>query len=196
MSDQTFGPCRSRATTKPRQSNEDPVFSICRGCGRVLFSLGGDRRAASPSCCGGPMERLAQQSAASLPAGHALDYQIMGGFNHNAIKLLWRSAEPSFRPRWVFLKNYTGGQLKFIPDDKKSPAVFPLADEDAYAYCNEDPCLECVFCCKWGFSFFVYFDVYGLIALPIDRKTANWQSSSAQREASKPVTVEASPGAY
>ena len=179
MADQTFGPCRSRATTKPRQSRPDPVFYLCKSCGRILYSMGDSDSCgeARIQCCGRPMEQLRQQDKRVLPPECGLDYKIVGGFNNNAIKVSWSPADPAFQPKWIFLKNYTGGQLKFIPKEKRSPAVFPLADEDAYAYCDEDPCLECVFCCKFGFSFFVYFEQFGLIALPVDRKRANWQSA-------------------
>lgn len=181
MSNQIFGPCRSRATTKPRQLHEDPVFYTCRNCGRVIYSFCGDYRNGHFNCCGSSMEQLPQNSKESLPPGYEIDYKIIGGFNNNAIRLSWFSVDPAFKPTWIFLKTFTGGQFKIFPDSKKSPAVFPLADEDAYSYCGEDPCLECVFCCKWGFSFFVYFDHYGLITLPIDRKQANWQSDPANK---------------
>ena len=180
MSEQIFGPCRSRATTKPRQSHSDPIFYFCNSCGRVVYSWSDSGSEAQFCCCNNPMKQLIPHPKEDLPEGYEIDYKIVGGFNNNAIRLTWFSTDSTFRPRWVFLKNYTGGQFKILSEAKRSPAVFPLADEDAYAYCNEDPCLECVFYCKWGFSFFVYFDRFGLVVLPIDRKNANWQSSPAK----------------
>lgn len=51
---------------------------------------------------------------------------------------------------------------------KRSPAVFALAGEDAYAYCDKDPCEMCSFRCKNGF---VLYACYGgvLYAVPVNR---------------------------
>ena len=64
---------------------------------------------------------------------------------------------------------------------KRSPLVFALADEDAYAYCDEDPCLECIFMCKRGFVFLAYVEGFGLVRLPLERAVATGSRGGAAR---------------
>lgn len=54
--------------------------------------------------------------------------------------------------------------------------VFALADTDAFAYCDEDPCLECVFRCKRGFVIYIYEEETGLVEIPLDKMNAHWES--------------------
>ena len=62
--------------------------------------------------------------------------------------------------------------------EKRPPMVFALADTDAFAYCDEDPCLECVFRCKRGFIIYVFDERAGLIEVPLDKMNAQWQSGA------------------
>ena len=71
------------------------------------------------------------------------------------------------------MKTFTGGQIKYLNSSKKS-VIFALADEDAYVYCDENPCLECTFRCKRGFEIYAYFKLIGLIKVPLDKMKANW----------------------
>jgi hypothetical protein len=81
-------------------------------------------------------------------------------------------------PEWIYLKTFTGGYLKYVMEGKHSPMVFALADTDAFCYCDEDPCLECVFRCKRGFIIYVYDRQTGLVAVPLDKMNAQWQSGA------------------
>jgi hypothetical protein len=105
-----------------------------------------------------------------------MNYLIVGGFNNNAIEFIWESIDKDTVPTWVMLKTFTGTQTKYIMPQKRSPLVFALADEDAYVYCDEDPCLECMFRCKLGFVFYVFVPKLGLIRLPLTRMNADWAS--------------------
>ena len=60
--------------------------------------------------------------------------------------------------------------------------VFALADTDAFCYCDEDPCLECVFRCKRGFTAYIYDPKAGLVELPLDMMTAHWQTGGKEPE--------------
>jgi hypothetical protein len=60
--------------------------------------------------------------------------------------------------------------------------VFALADTDAFCYCDEDPCLECVFRCKRGFTVYAYSEGTGLLEMPLDRMTAHWQTREKETE--------------
>lgn len=153
MIEQVFGLARSRATTKPRQQHPDPVFYRCSQCEHIvqLTALLDPGQTTAPSCCSMLMEQLTPLPTEALPEGITLDYKIVGGYNNNAVQLHWNCSAPFLRPSWVYLKNYTGGQLRYIDEKKKSPVSFALADEDAYVYCDQSPCLECIFRCKSAF---------------------------------------------
>ena len=121
MIEQVFGPCRSRATTKPRQQHPDPVFYRCSQCEHIvqLTALLDPGQTTAPPCCSMLMEQLTPLPTEALPEGITLDYKIVGGYNNNAVQLHWNCSAPFLRPSWVYLKNYTGGQLRYI-DEKKS----------------------------------------------------------------------------
>ena len=162
---------------KPRVGASGPRFFRCEVCGRQYVELApcGDRDDGA-DCCGGTMKRWETIPAEGLPQGTRLDYKIVGGYNDNAIQVFWESIEPSYALKWVYLKTFTGGQIKFMTEKKRLPMVFSLADEDAYCYCDEDPCLECIFCCKRGFTIYAMIEGLGLVELPLSRMSAYWQS--------------------
>lgn len=198
MIEQTFSARRCRDTRKPREKEcPETVFYRCRACGALfLVTTGGEAQeqtegpeaADSPAgtggreiiCCGQRAEKLVPASPESSGDFLKLSYEITGGYNDNAVKVYWRAAAPQYKPEWMYLRTFTGGYLKYIRDTKRSPLVFALADTDAFAYCDEDPCLECVFRCKRGFVIYVYGSETGLIAVPLDKMNAQWQSASGK----------------
>lgn len=147
-------------------------------------------------CCGRPAEPLIPSEKAAEAMG--LSYEITGGYNDNAVRVYWKppakgvssSVSPlspallpaasagGLKPRWIYLKTFTGGYLKYTGEQKKPPLVFALADTDAFAYCDEDPCLECVFRCKRGFMIYGYSEEAGLAELPLDKMHAQWQTGA------------------
>lgn len=163
-----FGPLRSRSTSKPRISRPEPSFFCCKACGNVMAVMqsGGGR----PSCCGSEMLLL---EAGDVQPDDGFSYLIFGGLNENAVKASWPVGTP---PDWIYLRTFTGGQLKFVGKDKRAPVIFALADEDAYAYCDKDPCAECTFRCKRGFELFFYFPEKGLLRIPLDRMSSHPKS--------------------
>lgn len=93
---------------------------------------------------------------------HQLKYQIFGGFNNNAIRVdLTELVSKGHEITWIGLMTFTGFQFKYILPSKKE-IIFSLADEDAYVYCNKNPCEECVFKCKNGFKLYLYCQEHGL----------------------------------
>ena len=93
-------------------------------------------------------------------------YQIIGGFNNNAIQITLPddSQEESSSDviQWICLLTFTGFQFKYIGPNTKRKVLFALADEDAYCYCDKDPCIECRFKCKNGFAVYTYWRDKGL----------------------------------
>lgn len=115
-------------------------------------------------------------SLEDLPEGISLNYSIVGGYNNNAIEVSWSIDAPTYRLQWIALKTFTGMQLKYLTPKKKAPVIFALADEDAYVYCDENPCLECVFMCKRGFVIYANVAGLGIVKFPLTRASAYWQS--------------------
>ena len=132
-----------------------------------------------PRAVAGPWSSWEATAARELPPGIVLDYAIVGGYNNNAVKLVWDIDRPGCSLAWAALKTFTGVQLSYVMPKKRSPLVFALADEDAYAYCDEDPCLECIFMCKRGFVFLAYVEGFGLV--PLERAGATGSRGGAAR---------------
>ena len=182
--EQVFGARRCRDTRKPRAEQcPDVTFYRCSTCG-ALFPVTGAEKAEGLEifCCGKPAEKLEPRRPEEVKEVIEADYQITGGYNDNAVKVSWKRKPYGSHPEWVYLKTFTGGYLKYISDGKRSPVVFALADTDAFCYCDEDPCLECVFRCKRGFTAYLHDPEAGLVELPLDKMTAHWQSGGKAPE--------------
>lgn len=182
MIEQTFSARRCRDTRKPLASQcPDVVFYRCAVCGAVFPVTGGQTlKEKEIICCGTKAERLQPVEAEAVQELVRLTYQITGGYNDNAVRVSWRAVKKECNPQWIYLKTFTGGYLKYVADARRSPMVFALADTDAFAYCDEDPCLECVFRCKRGFVVYVYAEAAGLVEIPLDKMTAHWQSGAKE----------------
>ena len=115
------------------------------------------------------MERLTPLACDDLPPGISLEYTIVGGFNNNAVRIFWKSADFTLKPVWVMLRTFTGHYTKYPGAQKYPPLIFPLSDEDAYVYCDRPECERCVFRCKKGFIAYVFFADIGLVELPLDK---------------------------
>lgn len=178
--EQIFSARRCRDARKPRAGDcPDVVFYRCPVCGSLFPVTGGlALEEKEITCCGKRAERLLPAQPETVSHLIKVSYQIVGGYNDNAVRVSWRMVSGGKPPEWIYLKTFTGGYLKYVSDTKRSPMVFALADTDAFAYCDEDPCLECVFRCKRGFIVYVYGKEMGLIELPLDKMNAQWQSGA------------------
>ena len=173
--EQIFGPRRSRETRKPEVVCPPLFFYICRHCGNIYQSIT-ENKNFLPQCCGSSMERMHPCDASTMSSKISIYYKIIGGYNENAVKVSWQSHQADINVAWLYLRTFTGGMLKYVTNLQKSSFTFALADEDAYVYCDEDPCLECTFRCKRGFEIYVALTNNFLIKLPLEKMTANWQS--------------------
>lgn len=184
MIEQKFGPRRCRDTRKPLACQcPDVVFYRCMECGALFPVTGGkELEKKEISCCGKKASRLEATDAQKVSSQIQVTYQITGGYNDNVVRVSWKCVSPKEHPDWIYLKTFTGGYLKYVSEEKRPPMVFALADTDAFAYCDEDPCLECVFRCKRGFIVYVYDSRAGLIEIPLDKMNAQWQSGAKNDE--------------
>lgn len=195
MASKSFSVTRTKATWKPRVSADDLPILECESCHELYLRLGVEpafltdpgrnpvfnlpyatQATDEATCCGEKMRCIEALSAEELPAGVRIDYAILGGYNNNAIEVSWDIGDPSYSLRWVALKTFTGFQVKYLTPGKRSPLMFALADEDAYVYCDENPCLECVFMCKRGFVLYCMLEGLGLVRIPLERSSAHWES--------------------
>ena len=198
MSRQTYSITRTRASFKPRVTECDlPFFES--GEATLLGVAGGAPAAFSGSGSTAVFEApyaalnaaiLGDARAAGFVDAHdvfdriELDYRIDGGFNANCIIVTWNEKEDVCRLEWACLKTFTGMQLKYAMPGKRRRLVFALADEDAFAYCNKEPCEECGFRCKSGFALYAHVHSIGIVRLSLDRISTSEILSGGRRSAS------------
>ncbi|MEA4896081.1 MAG: hypothetical protein VB064_12605 [Oscillospiraceae bacterium] len=168
-----IGPLRYLAASKPRISREPVAFFQCKTCGAILSGTLPERGGCELLCCGVKAGRLLPRPAEDLPSGIGLTYDIVGGLNENCVRVFWEGKCPD----WLFLETFTGWQHMDIK--KRPPAVFALAGEDAYAYCDKDPCEKCSFRCKNGFVLYAWYEGEGLYSLPLNQIAATPGSSGS-----------------
>lgn len=177
MSEQTFSQRRCKDSRKPSMSEcIEVAFYRCPCCHTIYQHMGTSLENKKLSCCGMELCRLEANKNPNSHKIFSIDYKITGGYNDNAVQVFWTAENSTEKPEWIFLKTFTGGYMKYIFDKKRQPMVFALADMDAFAYCDKDPCLECTFRCKRGFVIYVYSDQAGLIEVRLDRMSPYWQS--------------------
>lgn len=181
---QEFSITRTHATFKPRVSEHDIPF-YKDSTENVLAGISGSRSteltgSGSTEVRHLPYAHLEQKDSkvtfssaetlneSELPEGIALDYQITGGFNNNCIIVTWDD-DAEKKLEWVCLKTFTGMQLKYAVPKKRNRIIFALADEDAFTYCNKEPCVECGFRCKSGFVLYALFKGIGIVRKPVER---------------------------
>lgn len=167
MGNNAFVAFRCRLSRKPWLKNAHVKFYWDRKSDRIFYDFIAET--AEPDACGESQPLICAGDPLVLleprPAAEGMAYDIFGGFDHNAVKAEWTGNAP----RWILLKTYTGASLKQLPRTKKSPVIFPLADEDAYVYCDRDVCEKCLYCCKKGCVLYYYFGNGELRALPLDQ---------------------------
>ncbi len=179
-----ISPSRTKATWKPGITDDSIPFFYCPTCKSVLPGIDGANNITSsglvrrpdyklpyatnefaPSCCGETMQPLVGDKTGTN-GKMTISYQVVGGFDMNTLRVFWKSKDGS-KPIWIAVKTFTGMLLKYVFPDKYSPITFGLSDEDAYAYCDEDPCLACTFHCKRGFEIYAYLGNGELLSLPM-----------------------------
>ncbi|WP_144299283.1 hypothetical protein [Berryella intestinalis] len=184
MSQQSIA--RSYTTQKPRIAEGDLSFFLDTDTDRVLIDLGKatisnagcstcDDQVFEPPYLVSSDKQLeetpsieALQFLDPQEAKIELDFSISGGFDNNAITVSWAPIEQK-NPTWVALRTFSGFQIKYVKSKETKALTFALAGEDAYCYCGENPCRECIFKCKYGFVLYALFEEAGLVRLPVSR---------------------------
>ena len=182
-----FSATRSKTTWKPRVAENDLPLLYCAHCGTYQLGIAGKEPSSyrgtgrspvlyppythieKPQCCCSDLEASPYIDQADTPENIFLDYSFIGGFNNNSLQIKWDISDSTFRVDWVLLKTFTGIQLKYVTPNNCSSLIFAFAEEDAFVYCDKDPCEECVFRCKSGFIAYVCIVNYGIVRVPLDR---------------------------
>ncbi|MGI5978663.1 MAG: hypothetical protein ACOX66_04085 [Oscillospiraceae bacterium] len=169
-----YGPLRSTAAVKPRVTTQEPAFYAGES-GDVFIALNG---ADIP----GARRQDTRDATEVLLDENALRYDIVGGLNENCVRVFWTED----KPQWLCLRTYTGVQYMDLSAKKRPPAVFALAGDDAYAYCDKNPCEMCSFRCKNGFVLYAFFEQYGLVRMELNRIAStqgslDYRTSTPQR---------------
>lgn len=174
---QVFSERRSRDSRKPALSEcPEIIFYYCEKCNETYTQVGFHLSEKKITCCGEEANRLVPKDISGLPVGYSIDYKIRGGYNDNTVIVQIKSDRKENEPAWICLKTFTGAYTKYVQGKKE--IRFALADLDAFVYCDKEPCLECTFRCKRGFSIFVYNENIGLYEIPMDKFSPYWESRS------------------
>lgn len=151
---------------KPAVISPDPIFFKCKKCGATIIFLKENKSPDSCQCCGTAMIRLNPETEGPGSETHLPDYSIIGGYDNNVIKVsIGKKLHPMEEEHfieWIYLRTFTGGQIKYVNNKKQAEVIFALANEDAYVYCDEDLCQGCTFRCKRGFEIYSYCNQHGL----------------------------------
>lgn len=93
-----------------------------------------------------------------------IEYSILGGRDNQVFDVKVTNALAGNHDiQWIYIRTKMGGQIKYIPEDRDAHVIFAMAEEDAYMFCPNDPCLQCAFGCKLGFEMFAYSVSEGLL---------------------------------
>ncbi len=193
-----YSATHTHATWKPRVTEKPFVYYRCPECGRIVGGIDGPTEIESIndgersllfkppyadlefhiSCCGKEMEAVEPIPAAEVEDRFKLTYEIAGGLNSNCIQVNWRSVDSTCKPRWFGLKTFTGIMHKYVQPKKWPPITFALADEDAFAYCSKDPCIQCTFRCKREFEIYAWVENLGMVVKKLDQWVAPGSAST------------------
>lgn len=160
------GLTRSKASKRPNFLSPEPRFYICNECGNIITSILSEKSNSSYVCCNHDMTELIPNSSNGCPYEHLPKYSIIGGYENSVITVdIGEKRHPMVEEHhieWIYLYTFQGGQIKYLKPSMQPSAIFALADDDAYVYCDSEVCEECFFKCKRGFTIFAYCNIHGL----------------------------------
>ena len=95
---------------------------------------------------------------------YSIRYSIVGGPDHHCFDVWVDGAEAGEHDiEWIYIRSVMGGQMKIIRPERDAHVLFAMAEDDAYMFCTNDPCIMCSFGCKIGFEFYAYSRSEGLL---------------------------------
>ncbi|MCL5457334.1 hypothetical protein M3M33_01475 [Loigolactobacillus coryniformis] len=159
-----FSITRSQATRRPVVIRPTPKFYQLTGGNQIIATLEEPSKLKNDSLFH-EIPVILNQDDQRTP-----NYKIIGGFNNNCVQVELSEqllASIEHHVEWVCLLTFTGFQFKYVSNNSKQKLLFALADEDAYCYCDKNPCEECRFKCKNGFAVYTYWQGEGIFGRDI-----------------------------
>ncbi len=152
---------RSHNTSIPQPFSPIPVLYRKSDDAQLIWDVLGSENLAT--ALGSDWEKV----EAKLPGEcerYNLRYSIVGGKDNHCFDVWVEGAEVgSHDIEWIYIRSVMGGQLKMVLPDRDAHVLFAMAEDDAYMFCTNDPCIMCSFGCKLGFEFYAYSKSEGLL---------------------------------
>lgn len=152
---------RSKCTSIPKPFSPLPTLYQSKETQRLVWDVLGDDNLAE--ALGQDWEKV----EAKLPGEsekYTIRYSIVGGKDHHCFDVWVESAEAGHHDiEWIYVRSVMGGQIKMILPEREAHVLFAMAEDDAYMFCTNDPCIMCSFGCKIGFEFYAYSKSEGLL---------------------------------
>lgn len=171
MTDQGKISTRCPISHRPPFRSTEPQFYRCGQCRNLIIQASAGPETLACTCCNQPMERLNAADQRSISdETHQIEYLISGGLERNAVQVnIGRIPHPmncEHHIAWIYFYTFQGGQLKYLALGKLPEAIFAMADEDAFVYCDRKVCQmgngQCQFQCKRGLILYAYCNIHGL----------------------------------
>lgn len=171
MTDRVKISTRCKISHRPPFRSAAPVFYRCGSCKNLIIQTSINIKGVTCTCCDRQMEKLNTDNQRNISdERHQIEYVISGGFKHNAVKAgVGRIPHPMTHEHhieWFYFYTFQGGQLKYLAQEKPPEAIFAMADEDAFVYCDRKVCKmghdHCQFQCKRGLILYAYCNIHGL----------------------------------
>lgn len=152
---------RSQCTSIPKVFSPAPVLYKNNESQHLVWDVLGDKS------LGDVLGADWQEEAPKLPGEstrYTLRYSIVGGKDHHCFDVWVEGAEADKHDiEWIYIRSVMGGQIKMIKPERDAHVLFAMAEDDAYMFCTNDPCIMCSFGCKLGFEFYAYSKSEGLL---------------------------------
>lgn len=152
---------RSKCTSIPKPFSPLPTLYQSKETQRLVWDVLGDDNLAE--ALGQDWEKV----EAKLPGEsekYTIRYSIVGGKDHHCFDVWVEGAEAGHHDiEWIYVRSVMGGQIKMILPEREAHVLFAMAEDDAYMFCTNDPCIMCSFGCKIGFEFYAYSKSEGLL---------------------------------
>lgn len=152
---------RSKNTSIPKPFSPVPV--LYRHGGKDVLVWDGLGQNGLADALGPEWERIVPKMPEECQKYH-INYSIIGGPDNHCFEVTVDGAKANEHDiEWIYIRTVTGGQMKTMRPDKDAHVLFAMAEEDAYMFCTNDPCILCAFACKVGFEFYAYSRSEGLM---------------------------------
>lgn len=152
---------RSHNTSIPQPFSPIPVLYQKQGAHHLIWDVLGQDDLVS--VLGEGWEKVEAKLSGECEK-YNLRFSIVGGKDNHCFEVWVEGADAGNHDiEWLYVRSVMGGQMKMILPDRDAHVLFAMAEDDAYMFCTNDPCIMCSFGCKLGFEFYAYSRSEGLL---------------------------------